>query len=221
MNSGKAVDRPTLQGQRIKTRKRDEKERTDPQAFRDSIIAAFSEILNSKSSPLTEEATSPTESVNNGTHKDIPLLSKSHLDHLSKFLDEKGSSKDCDYRIYGENLLDILLAGGLLGRVHYSCQCTHLSYSYSYSCLTLTLVLLLLLSYTRLTFVSHLSHTIEPNSTWRDNHHWPRSTETIQDWSLCLFMSSWWLRFDPWLCPSFHKTCPSVQVSWKDIGRGV
>lgn len=112
MNSGKAVDRPTLQGQRIKTRKRDEKERTDPQAFRDSIIAAFSEIL--KATPLTEEAASTESGVKNGTHKDTPL-SKSHLDQLSRFLDEKGSSKDCDYRIYGENLLDILLAGGLLG----------------------------------------------------------------------------------------------------------
>lgn len=113
MNSGKAVDRPTLQGQRIKTRKRDEKERTDPQAFRDSIIAAFSDILNQKSSP-NSEVISAEIPVNNGGHKDIPL-SKSHLEQLSKFLDEKGSSKDCDYRVYGENLLDILLAGGLLG----------------------------------------------------------------------------------------------------------
>lgn len=115
MNSGKAVDRPTLQGQRIKTRKRDEKERTDPQAFRDSIISAFSDILNQKSSPNSEVAVSTDEvTVNNGSHKEIPL-SKSHLDQLSKFLDDKGSSKDCDYRVYGENLLDILLAGGLLG----------------------------------------------------------------------------------------------------------
>lgn len=159
MNSGKAVDRPTLQGQRIKTRKRDEKERTDPQAFRDSIIAAFSDILNSKGSPLTEEPAS-TETVDNGTHKESPLLSKTHLDPLSKthldllskFLDEKGSSKDCDYRIYGENLLDILLAGGLLGRFCL-CLCIFLSFSFIF-----------------LSFLFRFSST-QSNSTWRDNHH--------------------------------------------------
>lgn len=116
MNSGKAEARPTLQGQRIKTRKRDEKERTDPQAFRDSIIASFSDILNQKFSPNSEVTISAETGTitNNGSHKDNPL-SKSHLEQLSKFLDEKGSAKDCDYKVYGEHLFDILLAGGLLG----------------------------------------------------------------------------------------------------------
>lgn len=43
------VERPTLQGQRIKTRKRDEKEKFDPGAFRDSILQGLQEILNQKS----------------------------------------------------------------------------------------------------------------------------------------------------------------------------
>lgn len=43
------VERPTLQGQRIKTRKRDEKEKFDPGAFRDSIFQGLQEILNQKS----------------------------------------------------------------------------------------------------------------------------------------------------------------------------
>ncbi|KAF7491233.1 Basic leucine zipper and W2 domain-containing protein 1 [Sarcoptes scabiei] len=37
------AERPTLQGQRIKTRKRDEKEKFDPQGFRDSIILGIKE----------------------------------------------------------------------------------------------------------------------------------------------------------------------------------
>jgi len=41
--SQKASERPTLQGQRIKTRKRDEKEKFDATAFRDSIIAGIIE----------------------------------------------------------------------------------------------------------------------------------------------------------------------------------
>lgn len=130
MNSGKAEARPTLQGQRIKTRKRDEKERTDPQAFRDSIIAAFSDILNQKSSPNSEvtEVSAEIQTVNNGSHKANPL-SKSHLDQLSKFLDEKGSSKDpfYDYKVYGEHLLDILLAGGLLGKLMMRCGVADIS----------------------------------------------------------------------------------------------
>ena len=35
------AERPVLQGQRIKTRKRDEKEKYDPTAFRDAVIAGL------------------------------------------------------------------------------------------------------------------------------------------------------------------------------------
>ena len=37
------VAKPTLTGQRIKTRKRDEKEKYDPTAFRDSIVQGLTE----------------------------------------------------------------------------------------------------------------------------------------------------------------------------------
>jgi len=43
--SQKASERPTLQGQRIKTRKRDEKEKFDPTSFRDSILLGFNESI--------------------------------------------------------------------------------------------------------------------------------------------------------------------------------
>merc|ERR1712071_231157 len=37
------TEKPTLSGQRIKTRKRDEKEKYDPLGFRDIILAGFAE----------------------------------------------------------------------------------------------------------------------------------------------------------------------------------
>lgn len=40
------AEKPTLSGQRIKTRKRDEKEKYDPVAFRDTIIRGFNEAGN-------------------------------------------------------------------------------------------------------------------------------------------------------------------------------
>ncbi|XP_014663339.1 PREDICTED: basic leucine zipper and W2 domain-containing protein 1-A-like [Priapulus caudatus] len=40
------VEKPTLSGQRLKTRKRDEKEKYDPVAFRDTIIRGFNEAGN-------------------------------------------------------------------------------------------------------------------------------------------------------------------------------
>lgn len=43
MSQSKASERPTLQGQRIKTRKRDEKEKFDPQGFRDQILLGIKE----------------------------------------------------------------------------------------------------------------------------------------------------------------------------------
>ncbi|CAG2113016.1 unnamed protein product, partial [Medioppia subpectinata] len=79
MSTQNAKDRPTLQGQRIKTRKRDEKEKFDARAFRDAIFAGIDQ-------------------------------SAADLDALSKFLD----TSKLDYRLYGETLFDILIAGGLL-----------------------------------------------------------------------------------------------------------
>lgn len=76
------AEKPVLQGQRIKTRKRDEKAKYDPTGFRDSIVQGLSNI--------------------DGTD----------LDAVHKYLDAAGSK--LDYRIYGEALFDILLAGGIL-----------------------------------------------------------------------------------------------------------
>lgn len=51
------TEKPTLQGQRIKTRKRDEKEKHDPNAFRDIIILGLNEII----SPVTGTKDSQVE----------------------------------------------------------------------------------------------------------------------------------------------------------------
>jgi len=40
------VEKPVLQGQRIKTRKRDEKEKYDPSSFRDAIFEGFAKAEN-------------------------------------------------------------------------------------------------------------------------------------------------------------------------------
>lgn len=94
------AERPVLQGQRIKTRKRgkwggfqrsdwflhqqipiaDEKEKFDPTGFRDAVIAGLEKAED--------------------------------LEQISKFLDTAGNK--LDYRRYGEVLFDILIAGGLL-----------------------------------------------------------------------------------------------------------
>lgn len=79
--STQKIEKPVLQGQRIKTRKRDEKEKYDPSAFRDAILLGF-----------------------NAAGDD--------LEQVSKFLDSAGSK--LDYRRYGEVVLDVLFAGGIL-----------------------------------------------------------------------------------------------------------
>lgn len=96
------TEKPTLSGQRIKTRKRgkrvstsapelpckvcifsvDEKEKYDPVGFRDSVLTGFTEAGDD-------------------------------LESIYKYLDAAGSK--LDYRRYGEALFDILIAGGLLG----------------------------------------------------------------------------------------------------------
>lgn len=190
------VERPTLQGQRIKTRKRDEKEKHDPNGFRDSILTAINEIIAvsspkngtaSSSSSILKNSASNNSSVSSVSEKGInnclssdktsldqeslpssPTLSpehkavvvereteetpegnavvaaepspaltvvpngsatlvsssdfvtKSRLEALSKFLDERGSKGKDDYRKYGEVLFDVLIAGGILGEFQQS-----------------------------------------------------------------------------------------------------
>lgn len=76
------VERPTLQGQRFRTRKRDEKEKFNPTGFRDIILINF-------------------DSLNGGLC----------FDSIIKCL---LSDIKIDYRIYGEQLFDIIIAGGIL-----------------------------------------------------------------------------------------------------------
>ncbi|XP_022667559.1 protein krasavietz-like [Varroa jacobsoni] len=78
------VEKPSLSGQRIKTRKRDEKEKYDPIGFRDAILTGL-------------EA--------NG-------CSASDLEGVHKYLDSAGNK--LDYRRYAEVLFDLIIAGGIL-----------------------------------------------------------------------------------------------------------
>jgi len=182
------TEKPTLQGQRIKTRKRDEKEKHDPNAFRDIILQGLNEIItphsggidpkesqnteadliassvdsisiDSKQTTEEDQESSNSESIDNGTdgvkedeestkskvvdhtaltspqdqtkastvesngeigenHQTDELtrreitIEQAHFEALSKFLDVSGSK--LNYRRYGEVLLDILIAGGVL-----------------------------------------------------------------------------------------------------------
>lgn len=78
------TERPTLQGQRFRTRKRDEKEKFNPSGFRDTILNSFD--ANQQQDQLDIDAV-------------IKLL----------LTDTK-----IDYRVYGEQLFDIIIAGGIL-----------------------------------------------------------------------------------------------------------
>lgn len=80
---------PSLTGHRTKTRKRDEKKVYDPTGFRDDVIEGLEQ---------SNKKTAETDPVD--------------LDAISKWLDVAGNK--LDYRRYGEALLEILIAGGLL-----------------------------------------------------------------------------------------------------------
>jgi len=81
---------PSLTGHRTKTRKRDEKKVYDPSGFRDSVIEGLEQSKDEE-----DVAETPAD-----------------LDAISKWLDIAGNK--LDYRRYGEALLEILIAGGLL-----------------------------------------------------------------------------------------------------------
>lgn len=82
------AERPTLQGQRFRTRKRDEKEKFNPTGFRDTILTNF-------------------QTLNGG----LCLKPEADIDAVIKCL---LSDTKIDYRIYGEQLFDIIIAGGIL-----------------------------------------------------------------------------------------------------------
>jgi len=76
--------RPVLEGQKLKSRKRDVKEKFDPAGFRDELIAG-----------ILEAGGAPGGDIEDG----------------AKFLE---NNTEADYRRYNEQLFDILIAGGLL-----------------------------------------------------------------------------------------------------------
>lgn len=78
------AEKPSLSGQRIKTRKRDEKEKYDPIGFRDAILTGLE------------------------SHK----CSSEDLEGVHKYLDSAGNK--LDYRRYAEVIFDLLVAGGIL-----------------------------------------------------------------------------------------------------------
>lgn len=80
-------ERPTLQGQRFRTRKRDEKEKFNPSGFRDTILSSFD------ANQLDIDA----------KQLDIDAVIKRLL-----------TDTKIDYRVYGEQLFDIIIAGGIL-----------------------------------------------------------------------------------------------------------
>jgi len=84
---------PSLTGHRTKTRKRDEKKVNDPSGFRDSVIEGLAKA-----------------GVGGVDLEDLDV--QVDLDAVYKFLDTAGNK--LDYRRYGEVLLEILIAGGLL-----------------------------------------------------------------------------------------------------------
>jgi len=84
---------PSLTGHRTKTRKRDEKQVNNPTGFRDSVIEG-----------LQKTGQAGADLTDNEVGVD--------LDAVFKFLDTAGNK--LDYRRYGEVLLEILIAGGLL-----------------------------------------------------------------------------------------------------------
>jgi len=83
----KTAVKPSLTGTRIKTRKRDEKEKYDPTSFRDNIIAGLKDCIKAEDK-------------------------KVDLEKASAFLIKSGSV--LDYRRYAEALFDVLLTGGIL-----------------------------------------------------------------------------------------------------------
>jgi len=80
---------PSLTGHRTKTRKRDEKKIYDPTGFRDFLVLELDKLID-------------------------PNSGKVDLELIYKFLDVTGNRTDYDYKRYGEALLEILIAGGLL-----------------------------------------------------------------------------------------------------------
>ena len=103
---------PSLTGHRTKTRKRDEKQVNNPTGFRDSVVEGLSktgpEGADITDTEVTREGSAPIFKTTTNIFRQVGL----DLDAVFKFLDTAGNK--LDYRRYGEVLLEILIAGGLL-----------------------------------------------------------------------------------------------------------
>ena len=103
---------PSLTGHRTKTRKRDEKQVNNPTGFRDSVVEGLSktgpEGADITDTEVTREGSAPVCKTTTNIFRQVGL----DLDAVFKFLDTAGNK--LDYRRYGEVLLEILIAGGLL-----------------------------------------------------------------------------------------------------------
>lgn len=140
------TERPTLQGQRFRTRKRDEKEKFNPTGFRDTILHSFDALNGGLCLKSTNIATNELETINNNSNKTentntttTTNNSNSTTNNISNntTTDSNNSTTTAattqtinydidaiikclltdtkiDYRVYGEQLFDIIIAGGIL-----------------------------------------------------------------------------------------------------------
>lgn len=164
------AERPTLQGQRFRTRKRDEKEKFNPTGFRDTILSSFDALngglcfnksaingdlqqttISNTSTPTTQQPnnnltssdTAPTSEIDStalqleNTHLDNNATDNNHNDNDQQQQQQPEQTEQparqapqpldidavikclltdtkIDYRVYGEQLFDIIIAGGIL-----------------------------------------------------------------------------------------------------------
>eukprot|EP00047_Mylnosiga_fluctuans_P002713 m.225605 g.225605 ORF g.225605 m.225605 type:complete len:438 (+) comp11292_c0_seq1:108-1421(+) len=103
MSAAKDNKKPTLAGQRIRSRKRDEKVKFEPEAFRDEILKGLAPEAKPADAPAAAAAAA-----------ELPAAAKFQPDFEKayKFLDGLGNTQD--YHKYAECLFDILISGGLL-----------------------------------------------------------------------------------------------------------
>jgi len=87
------TEKPTLTGQRIRSRKRDEKSKFDPACFRDILVAGLIEADDLDGAARFLEDTGTTQTSRGHTIQKEDKL---------------------DYRRYSESLFDVLITGGLL-----------------------------------------------------------------------------------------------------------
>lgn len=134
------TERPTLQGQRFRTRKRDEKEKFNPTGFRDTILHSFDALNGGLCARANEESsqtlsnnnldnnissTNETNTTTTTTNDNNQTLKQNNTDSTTTTNATSNYDFDAiikcllndtkiDYRVYGEQLFDIIIAGGIL-----------------------------------------------------------------------------------------------------------